>query len=139
MTDKELRKLSRKDLLYMLISQGRELQELKEKYREAEEALKDRTIQLEKAGTIAEASFKINGVFEATEAACRQYTENIERLSRQQEELCAKRKESLQQAKRILEEAKRASEAMKKETEKYCAKMINEAKEKIPNKVDEKR
>lgn len=47
MTEKELKKLSRKDLLYILVSQGKELQELKADYENAQAALKDRSIHLE--------------------------------------------------------------------------------------------
>lgn len=89
MTDKELQKLSRRDLLCMLIEQSKELQALREEYNEARTALQDRTIRLEKAGSIAEASLQLNGVFEAAQAACRQYTESIAELSRRQEEICA--------------------------------------------------
>lgn len=132
MTDKELKKLSRKDLLYMLVSQGKELQELKEQYAKAEEALKNRTIQIEEAGSIAEAALKVNGVFEAAEEACRQYTENIAWLNRQQEALCVRREEeSIEQAKQILEEAQRKSEFIKEETRLQCAEMIRQAEEEV--------
>lgn len=76
MTDKELRRLSRKELLQMLLIQSRELNELREKYSAAQAALNERSIKLENAGSIAEAALRLNGVFEAADAACRQYTEN---------------------------------------------------------------
>ena len=77
MTEKELRRLSRVDLLEMLIAQSTELQECKEKLEAAEEALKNREIAVRKAGSIAEASLVLNGVFEAADRACQQYIENI--------------------------------------------------------------
>ena len=42
MTEKELRRLSRADLLEMLIDQSEQLQELKTKYEQAEQALQQR-------------------------------------------------------------------------------------------------
>ena len=44
MTDQELKKLSRKDLLEMLIEQSKEMLELREKLNEAELSLRSREI-----------------------------------------------------------------------------------------------
>ena len=46
-----------------------------------EEQLKDRRILLGQAGSIAEAALRLNGVFEAAEAAAQQYLENVRRLA----------------------------------------------------------
>lgn len=138
MTDKELKKLSRKDLLYMLVSQGKELQELREKYAKAEAALEDRSIQLEKAGSIAEASLQMNGIFEAAEAACQQYVENVARLSRKQDEICAQREaQSRKQAQEILEEAQEQREAMIREAKAQCAEMLKQAEKESKERQDE--
>lgn len=89
MTKKKVSSLSRKELLEMLLGLSTENEELREKLEAAEAALRDRQIKLDAAGSIAEAALQLNGVFEAAEAACRQYMDNIERLSRRQEESCA--------------------------------------------------
>ena len=68
MTDNDVKKLSRKDLLEMLIDQSREIESLRAKLSEAEAALKKREIAIDKAGSIAEASLLLNGVFEAAQA-----------------------------------------------------------------------
>ncbi len=54
---------------------------LREKLDSAEEKLAAREIAVSQAGTLAEAALKLNGVFEAADAACRQYIENLRRLS----------------------------------------------------------
>ena len=77
MTEKEIRRLSRADLLEMLIDQTREMNELRTRLEAAEKELASRRIRLEQAGSIAEAALKLNGVFEAAQAACNQYLENI--------------------------------------------------------------
>ena len=64
MTEKELKKLSRTDLLEMLIDQSSELQALRERCAAAEEALNKRNMDLNQAGSIAEAALRINGVFD---------------------------------------------------------------------------
>lgn len=86
MTDKELQKLSRSELLEMLIAQTEENDRLKRQLNEAEARLKDRQIAIENSGSIAEAALSLNGVFEAAEKAAKQYLENIEQLSSRQEE-----------------------------------------------------
>ena len=60
MTDKELRHLSRKDLLEMMIEQEKENIRLREALAEAEEKLKNRDIKFRKAGSLAEASLMLN-------------------------------------------------------------------------------
>ena len=87
MTDKELKKLRRIDLLNILLAQSREIDLLREKLRETEAALQDKTLMIDKAGSIAEASLQLNGIFRAAELACQQYTDNIRLLNERQEAL----------------------------------------------------
>lgn len=85
MTDKELRKLSRTELMEMLLTQGRQIRELEEKLAQAEQALQNRELHLQESGTLAEAALKLSGVFEAADAACKLYLENIQRLNEKSE------------------------------------------------------
>ena len=55
MTEKDLKKLSRADLLQMMIAQSEELQTLRERLQLAEGLLKERELQIDNAGSIAEA------------------------------------------------------------------------------------
>lgn len=79
MTDRELRRLSRAELLEMLLAQAEENEKLRKKLKEAQDALADRRIAIGEAGTMAEAALKLNGMFEAADRAARQYLENIRR------------------------------------------------------------
>lgn len=81
MTDKELRRMSRSELLEMLIAQIEENEKLRQSLDEAKKALSNRQIVIEQAGTMAEAALKLNGVFEAADQAARQYLENIRRMA----------------------------------------------------------
>jgi len=96
MTEKELRKLSRAEVLQMLIMQTERVEqlekELKEKeadyqnqIRALEEALDDKRIRNRKAGSIAAAALEINGVFEAAQKAADQYLDNIRYIYQQLE------------------------------------------------------
>lgn len=132
MTEKELKKLSRADLLQILIAQGRELREMQEKYAQAERALQERTIRLNKAGSIAEASLQLNGVFEAAQAACEQYQESILELSRRQYAACAKiEEESKKKAELLLKETEKECRIRKEETERQCEEMLEKARAEV--------
>lgn len=85
MTDKELRRLSRSELLEMLIAQTEENSQLKIRLEQAEAQLRDRKIAINNAGSLAEAALSLNGVFQTAEAAAQQYLENIQRISSQQD------------------------------------------------------
>ena len=77
MTDQEIRKLSRTSLLEMLVQQGRELEQVKAELQAAKEALESKSITIEKAGNIAEASLALNCIFEKAQEAADQYLGNI--------------------------------------------------------------
>lgn len=83
MTDRELRSLSRRELLELLLAQAKENRRLKKRLQDAEEALYDRKITVARAGSLAEAALKLNGVFEAADQAAKQYLENIRYQARE--------------------------------------------------------
>lgn len=78
MTEKELKRLSRSELLEMLIGQMEENEKLKIDLAQAREQANSRQIAIDRAGSIAEAALALNGVFDAAEAAAAQYLENIQ-------------------------------------------------------------
>ena len=86
MTEKEFRKLSRLELLEILTEQSRRIEELSQKLEEAEKKLQSRKLQIEKAGSIAEASLQLNRVFEAAQAAADQYLENVRYINENRRE-----------------------------------------------------
>lgn len=93
MTDKQLKKLSRRELLEMLIAQTRRTETLEKKLAEAERQLQDRNLTISEAGSLADAVIKLNGVMEAAQNAAQQYLDNAKRME--------------QEAQIILEQAKR--------------------------------
>ena len=117
MEQKELKKLSRADLLEMLVDQSIELQQLQLKYEIAQKALEERVITIERAGSIAEAALQLNGVFEAAQRACDQYTANIEKLNARQHRICS----------RMEKETRENCRKMVAETRKECDRMLEEA------------
>ena len=83
MTDKELRRLSRAELLEMLLAQTEENERLRARLAEVERTLDDRRIEATRAGSLAEASLRLNGVFQAADQAANRYLENVRRLARE--------------------------------------------------------
>lgn len=120
MTDKELRRLSRSELLEMLIAQTEENDRLKIRLEQAEAQLRDRRIVIDKAGSIAEAALALNGIFQAAEAAAQQYLENIQRISGQQDELyCALKEEAEKETAQMRQEAQAYSQTVHAEADAY--------------------
>ena len=89
MTERELRRLSRADLLELLLAQSRQIDALQDELTQTKQALEDKSISIGKAGSIAEAALQLNGIFEAAQKACDQYTLNMEAMVKRQEQLCA--------------------------------------------------
>lgn len=81
MTDRELKQLSRSELLEMLIGQMQENELLREQLRQAQAELDDRRIVLDRAGSLAEAALQLNDVFRAADRAAKQYVDSVRRMA----------------------------------------------------------
>ena len=77
MTDKELRKLKRIEILELLLEQSKENERLRAEIEDMKKKLEDREIAIKESGSIAEAALKLNGIFEAAQKAADQYIENL--------------------------------------------------------------
>ena len=128
MTDQELKKLRRSDLLELLIAQEKENERLRSQVEQLEKRLADRAIDLEQAGSIAEAALRLNGVFQAAQDAAAQYLENVRRLSGRQEEVCQRlEEESRRAAAQRLEETEEACRRMEADARKKCQELVSSA------------
>ena len=145
MTTSDMKRLSRADLLEMLIDQSMEVQELRKKLQEMENVLQEkeamlqcREMKINQAGSIAEASLQLSGIFEAAEAACQRYTENICQLSERQQEVCRKQEqESREKADQYLKETEKKCLEMKIQTKLFCEGMIEDAQRESQHYWDE--
>lgn len=106
MTDKELKKLSRRELLEMLIVQTKKVEMLEKKLSQVTEELNNKNINLKDAGNLADAVLKLNGVFEAAVKASEQYVENIKIMEEETKAECERLLfEAKAQAKEITDKA----------------------------------
>ncbi|MGT2676701.1 hypothetical protein [Streptococcus pseudoporcinus] len=76
---KELKKLSRKELLEILLEQQLLIEKQEKELEEMKEELNNRKIELADSETLAEASLRLSGIFEAAQKAADIYFENIKR------------------------------------------------------------
>ena len=90
MTEKQLRRLRRAALIELLIEQIEENERLEARLSEMNERLRDREINIQNAGSIAEAALSLNEVFDAAQKAVEQYIENVARMSRRGDEIIAR-------------------------------------------------
>ena len=129
MTQYEMKKLSRKELLQLAAEESAQIRILQEHLEIAENELHKREININKAGSIAEASMKLSNVFEAAQEACRLYTDNIQRLSERQESICAEiEKETKEKAAAYEAEVISRCERLEKDTKEACEKLDMDTK-----------
>ena len=140
MTQYEMKKLSRKELLQLAAEESAQIRILQEHLEIAENELHKREININEAGSIAEASMKLSNVFEAAQEACRLYTDNIQRLSERQESICAEiEKETKEKAaayeaevisrcERLEKDTKEAFEKLDMDTKAACEKLEKDTK-----------
>ncbi len=124
MTDRELKKLSRAELLEILLAQSKTIDELKGKLSQLEAQLNSQALRLQNTGSIAEASLQLGGVFEAAQRSADLYLTNIQRLdaeSRQRRE-DAERLYTQTQAKcrELVERTRSSCEAIRRKTERQA-------------------
>lgn len=118
MTDKELKRLSRKELLEVLVAQAKEVERLTAEKDELQQELERRQNQYSGIGSLAETVLRVNRVYEDAQKAANQYLEEIVRLKKAtQEEHDKAQAEAKAEAGRITAEAKKRSEQIMTEAE----------------------
>lgn len=136
MTEKELRKLKRADLLEMLIQLKKENDDLNVQLEDAREELKERNIKLSKAGSIAEAALMLNDIFEAADRAAAQYLESLgnaapnQRFAPSPERLDLERetRETRERCRKMLAETEAKCRQREKLTEERCQAIMKKMK-----------
>lgn len=124
MTTKELKRLSRMELLQILLRQTQETERLKEENAELKQQLESRKLQLAEAGNIAEAALKVNRVMEAAQAAAQQYLDNLRELGETAQTNVQELEEKTQRkCRKMEEETKARCQAMEKDAARRCAQL----------------
>jgi len=111
MTEKELRKLNRYQLLELLVVQTERADKLQARLEATEKKLGEQQLQIASLGSIAEASLQLKGVFQAAQEAADLY---MEAAKQQAEEI---RRAAWEQAEAIRAEAEAQARRITGETE----------------------
>ena len=123
MTELDLKKLNRAELLEMLIDVTRENDELRLELEEKKRQLADRILAMESTGSIAEASLQLNDVFTSAQAAAEQYLVTV----RQQEQRCRDIElDAASRAEMLLFEAEKRAEAIEQQAKAKAENYWNE-------------
>ena len=108
MISKEIKKLSRRELVDIIYPLKKNEEQLREKVTELEEALQDKRIKLSVAGSIAEAAVDITNVFHTAQRTADLYLQEIACMKADTERECAQ----------MLEDARKQVEQMLADGEK---------------------
>ena len=128
LTEKELRRLRRTELLELLVEQGRIVERLQKEVTALRSEAEERRISIEKAGSIAEASLSLTKIFEDAEEASKLYKENIERRSEDQDRINALREEeSKKRAEQLIMTTAKKCREMEAATAQKCRQMLEAA------------
>lgn len=124
MTDKDLRRLNRAELLDILYEQRKRYEDSLAENQALRQQLEDRTLRIASAGSIAEAALQVNGVFEAAQAAADQYLASVKAA---EAEMVQKTDEAQRQREAIVQDAKRQAEKIVQDAQAQADKLLSEA------------
>ena len=110
MTEKDMKKLTRYQLLELLIIQSEQVKDLQKKLEDLQKELDTQEIQMAVVGSIAEASMQLGGIFEAAQRTADIYLNTVkervvlieEHANREAERII---REAEEKARQILEDA----------------------------------
>lgn len=107
MTEKDMKKLNRYQLLELLIIQSEQVNKLHQQVEELQKKLDSREIQLTAVGSIAEASMQLSGIFTAAQKTADIYLDAVKEKAAQIEADAIRRGEEI-----LLDAQKRAAQIL---------------------------
>lgn len=122
MADKELKRMNRGELIEIIYQYRIQVDDLTAQVSELTNALEERRLRMEKAGSIAEAAISVNKVFEAAQQAAEQYLYSIKFANED------RGNSTCEAADEIIENAKREAEKIKQEAERKYNELISNGK-----------
>lgn len=85
MDNKQLKKITKKELLEILLSQAKRIEELESELEITKDKLESKRITIEESGSLAEAALKLNKIFEIAQESADQYLLNIKEKCKKEE------------------------------------------------------
>lgn len=132
MTEKEIKRLNRQDLLILLGDQTERANQLEARLRKAEEMLLERKLIQEECGTMAEAALKLNNIFRDADEAAGQYLAEIRAMKEKQDTLFAEVEAAAHKKREeLLSSAEEESRIRREEAELFIQNAREQAKQMI--------
>ena len=136
---KELRGMKRQELLELLLEVTEENEKLKNKLQMLENQLASKEFAISKAGSIADASLQLSGIFNAAQDSADIYLFNLKKKNEKADEILRTAEQkaaqmkacSEQEAAELLDLAKRQAQELKDQAEQEIQQMVFQAKEKV--------
>lgn len=122
MTEQEIRKLSRSELVQLVLDMEQTTDQQRQRIISMERQQRERAANLKKFGSIAESALQVSGVFEAAQQAANMYVEQALQM-REAAELMK------QEAEKILKEAQDECRRLEEETQRSCQEQKVKAEE----------
>lgn len=132
--ERELKQLTRAELVEILYAQQKENEALKAENAKLRALLDERELHISTAGSIAEAALQVNHVYETAQEAADQYLRSIRRLEKDLKERTA---DAEQEKAEILRSARQQAEALTREAEDRARRTVEEADRMVRTHWDE--
>lgn len=137
MEERKLKKISKKELLEILLSQANKIDELEKELAKVKKQLDSKKLKYEDCGNLAEAVLKFNNVFETAQQAADQYLLNVQEKCKKIEKDTMKACEA--EKDKIIKNTEKICNRKKKEAEKYLVTTARKAKAEDKKKVSKKK
>ena len=124
MTDKELKHLNRGELIDIIYELQKRYADSENEVERLQADLNKKELSIAESGSIAEAALKVNGVFEAAQAAADQYLLSIQSANA---DMAAKIERAKKQSEDVLRQANLRAESIVQAAEKKAASIIANA------------
>ncbi|MBQ4347992.1 MAG: hypothetical protein IJC79_00045 [Clostridia bacterium] len=131
MTEKELRKLGKSELIDLLAQKDAEASALRSQVAFLERELSENTAQAKSIGSIAEAALKVNGVFTAAQKAADEYLAAVMDMNTSAEKRCQDMIDRTRDyCDKLQSDTRHKCTAMETDAKNRCAELLCDAQEK---------
>lgn len=124
MTDRELKRLSRIELIDIIYELQTQNEQSAAEVAALQKQLDDRLLRIDECGSIAEAALRVSGVFEAAQSAADQFLNSVYAANADMDE---KRLETEHQCAQLLREAEKKAQQTLDDAEKKAETLVHEA------------
>ncbi len=131
MADKELRRMTRTELIEIIYALQQNERSLRTENEDLRHQLDEKLLRIEQAGSIAEAALSLNHIFEDAEAAAQQYLDSLRNIEGEETKILA---DARQKADELIADAQAQKEQaaeLLRQTEEECQAMKEKAEQDI--------